>query len=90
MNDLETPFLIMNEEITQKLANLTIIHTEGNISSGKTSLCDLIRDRYRYDKRIQVINEPVELFLDYRHYNCLKSLEESPKEQAALTQALFI
>ena len=90
MNDLETPFLVMNEEMTRKLTNLTIIHCEGNISSGKTSLCDLIRERYRYDRRVQIINEPVELFLDYRHYNCLKSLEESPAEQAAITQALFI
>ena len=90
MNDLETPFLVMNEEMTRKLSNLTIIHCEGNISSGKTSLCDLIRERYRYDRRVQIIYEPVELFLDYRHYNCLKSLEESPAEQAAITQALFI
>ena len=90
MNDLETPFLVMNEEMTRKLSNLTIIHCEGNISSGKTSLCDLIRERYRHDRRVQIIYEPVELFLDYRHYNCLKSLEESPAEQAAITQALFI
>ena len=60
---------------------IMIIYIEGNIGSGKTTLCELIKNHYKDDDSIQVVFEPVDEWINTKDSKGENILDKFYKDQ---------
>ena len=71
--------------------SISIVSIEGNISSGKSTLLQYVKDNIpsKFSKVFDVIPEGVEAYQRFFNYNPLRLMYENPKENSAMAQLHF-
>ena len=70
------------------VARAMYIAVEGLIGSGKTTLCQVLRERQH--SSVRVLSEPVDAFQRFKHHNPLRLAYEDPVRNAGIAQVHII
>lgn len=63
-----------------------IVHVEGNIGSGKTTLLRCIKNNPAWSERCEILEEPLDSWVNFNDVNLLEASYEKPKTYAELLQ----